>query len=279
VAEPTFNDILNAAMKDVEDRGFLTQEQIMEWERKLADAARRSFTPEATMKAILEKGLMNLYRDMVEKGKILKYHPGVARFTLEQIKPHLRIELDKRMGMSLNLIRLNKDATVLKMQQRFSGWASSVPAGGSDNVNKKLVKESVKKGISGLKYEERRVLTDQGHKLISSINAVMATQGNAIAAIWRSHYHQTGYDYREDHKDREIESLKKPYLITGSWAMVEGLVKKSGVKLTDSMTQPAEEPFCRCFYQYIYNIRQLPRDMLTAKGIEFLENSKRKQAQ
>jgi len=278
VAEPTFSQVLAAAMQDLEDRGYLSPEQITEWERLLAEAARRSFTPEAQMRAMLEKGLIGLYNDMVEKARVLRYHPGVPRFTLERIKPYLRAELDKRIMASLNLIRLNKDSVVLKMQQRFAGWATSIPAGGSDAVKKREVREGVKKGIAGLRFEERRVLTDQGHKLVSSINAVLAQQGNAIAAVWKSHWHQANYDYREDHKDREIESLRAPYLVRDSWAIKEGYVRKGAAKCTDEMTQPAEEPFCRCFYQYLYNIRQLPRDYLTPKGEEFLENAARKRA-
>jgi hypothetical protein len=278
VPDPTFNQVLGAAMDDVERRGYLTPEQIQEWERLLAEAARRSMTPEHKMKEMVDRGLVRLYEDMVGKARVLRYHPGVPLFTLERIKPYLRPELDKRIAASLGLIRLNKDSVVLKMQQRFAGWATSIPAGGSDNVKRQEVKEGVRKGIAGLRYEERRVLTDQGHKLVSSINQVMALQGSAIAGIWRSHYHQLNYDYREEHKEREIESLKRPFLIKGSWAIKEGYLQTSGARYLEDMTAAGEEPFCRCFVQYLYNIRQMPRDYLTAKGEEFLAASKRKQA-
>lgn len=265
-------------MDDVERRGFLSIEQVKEWERRLAEALRRSFTPDAVMKTMVDRALVRLYEQMVDQAKILKFHPGVPRFTLERIKPHLRPELDKRIALSLNLIRLNKDSVVSKMQQRFSGWASSVPAGGSEHSKAREAKDTLKKGLSGLKFEERRVLTDQGHKLVSSINSVLAQQGNAIAAIWHSHAHQAGYDYREEHKEREIESLRRPFLVRDSWALKDGLVRTAGARYTDDMTQPAEEPFCRCYYRYLYNIRQMPRDMLTDAGLAFLENAARKRA-
>jgi hypothetical protein len=35
---------------------------------------------------------------------------------------------------------------------------------------------------------------------------------------------------------------------------------------TDAITQPGEEVFCRCFYEYIYALRDMPDDMITAKG-------------
>lgn len=278
MADPTFAQVLTAAMQDVERRGFLSIEQVKEWERRLAEALRRSFTPDAVMKAMVDRALVRLYEQMVDQAKILKFHPGVPRFALERIKPHLRPELDKRIALSLNLIRLNKDSVVSKMQQRFSGWASSVPAGGSEHSKAREAKDTLKKGLTGLKFEERRVLTDQGHKLVSSINSVLAQQGNAIAAIWHSHAHQAGYDYREEHKDREIESLRRPYLVRDSWALKDGLIRTAGARYTDAMTQPAEEPFCRCYYRYLYNIRQMPRDMLTDAGLAFLENAARKRA-
>jgi len=42
----------------------------------------------------------------------------------------------------------------------------------------------------------------------------------------------------------------------------------------DEITQPGEEPFCRCFVRYIYNIRNLPDDMLTQKGKSYISGPK-----
>jgi hypothetical protein len=278
MADPTFAEVLKSAMDDVERRGFLSIEQVKEWERRLAEALRRSFTPDAVMKTMVDRALVRLYEQMVDQAKILKFHPGVPRFTLERIKPHLRPELDKRIALSLNLIRLNKESVVSKMQQRFSGWASSVPAGGSDHSKAREAKDTLKKGLSGLRFEERRVLIDQGAKLVSSINATLAQQGNAIAAVWRSHAHQQNYDFRVQHAAYEVESLRRPFLVRDSWIIKDGLVKTTGARYTDDVEQPAELPFCRCAWSWKYNLRQLPRDMLTKQGEEFLENAARKRA-
>ena len=56
------------------------------------------------------------------------------------------------------------------------------------------------------------------------------------------------------------------YLIRGSWAQEKGLVKPGPVGYTDQITAPGEEVFCRCSLVYIYSIRALPDDMLTAAG-------------
>ncbi len=80
------------------------------------------------------------------------------------------------------------------------------------------MRESIAKPIRQLRYEERRVSIDQGHKLVSSINAVIAEQTQAIAMMWRSHWRQAGYDYRPDHKERD----KRFYVVRGSWALSRG---------------------------------------------------------
>jgi hypothetical protein len=43
-------------------------------------------------------------------------------------------------------------------------------------------------------------------------------------------------------------------------------MKPSKAGYTDEITQPAEEVYCRCYYEYIYNLDALPAVMLTKKG-------------
>jgi hypothetical protein len=172
------------------------------------------------------------------------------------------------------LIKLNRDEATEKTLRRFAGWASSVPAGGSSVVAKGETKQDILKSLRQLDYVERRVVIDQGHKLMSSVDAVIAQQTGAIAAVWRSHWKRPGYDYRPDHKERD----QKFYLIRGSWAQEKGYVKPDEAGYTDQITAPAEEPFCECYFVYLTSLRQLPESMLTAKGREALEATRIKTA-
>ncbi|WP_249206361.1 hypothetical protein [Burkholderia multivorans] len=181
----------------------------------------------------------------------------------------LRPELDKRVRASVDLIKLNRERAVEQMLQRFAGWTSSIPDGGSRAIEKPEVREDIAKSVRQLRYEERRVSIDQGHKLMSSINAVIAEQTQAIAMMWRSHWRQAGYDYRPDHKERD----KRFYVVRGSWALQQGLITK-GDGYLDEITQPAEEPFCRCYGVYVNNLRDLPPEMLTEKGRRALEETR-----
>lgn len=181
----------------------------------------------------------------------------------------MRAELDRRIMASANLIKLNREEAISNTLRRFQGWATSIPIGGSDAVDRREEKAYIKKGISGLDFKERRVVIDQTHKLISSLNDIVATNNGAIAAEWHSSWRQANYDYRKDHKERD----QVVYMIKDSWADKKGLIKPIN-GYTDSITQPGEEVYCRCSYRYIYLLRDLPSEMLTAKGKIALESSK-----
>lgn len=260
-----FYDVIRQAIADFERHGFDSAERMELWLGRIREAATASMVPEHKLQDQLDRSITEVFAQQIEKGSILSKHPTVQRFTLERIKPKLRAELDRRLMASAQLIKMNREAMIQKTLQRFSGWASSIPAGGSDVIEKREVKEDLAKALKQLPFEERRVMIDQGAKFKSSLDSIIATDGGAIAGMWRSNWKQRGYNYREDHKERD----NKVYLIRGSWAHKSGLVKpKDGY--TDDQTQPGEEVFCQCNYKYIYHLRDLPEDMLTNKGKEQL---------
>ena len=259
-----FFETLTAAINDVIEHGYDTQARVDYWIEQIRAAAIASLVPEHVLEQSLRDTLSTIYKRLVERGHVFRYVPDVSKFTLERVKPHLRAELDRRIMASANLIRLNRQASIEKTLQRFQGWSTSIPTGGTDAAARVEVKTSIRRALAQLPFEERRVVIDQGHKLTSAINEIVAVDGGAIAAEWRSHWKQAGYNYRVDHKDRDL----KVYAIRGSWAIERGLINK-GAGYTDEMTKPGEEVFCRCFYRYITTLGALSRarpDMLTQKG-------------
>jgi hypothetical protein len=267
-----FYETITAAINDITEHGFDSQKRIDEWMAKIRKAAEAALLPKVQMEEHLRQALRTIYSRMVDKGGIFKYHPGVERFTVEKLKPAMRRELDRKVAASANLIKLNREEMMAQTLRRFSGWATSVPDGGSDTVGKRQTKDSVGKALKSLPFEERRVLIDQGHKLTSAINQVMAEGSGAIAYTWHSHWRQINYNYRRDHKERDGEV----YLIRDSWAHKRELVKPGPAGYSDKITQPAEEVFCRCYATYIYSLRKLPEDMLTQKGKDELERVRAK---
>jgi hypothetical protein len=263
-----FIGVLAAAAEDFTANGYDRAERLTFWQQQLRAAAERSTIPEQIMEGMLRASLRSIYDKMIEHGGILRLHPGIGEFTLRKVKPQLHAELERRVHASAQLIKLNREEMIEKTMRRFSGWATSIPAGGAAEPRKS--KNDIKRGIAGLKFNERRVIIDQGHKLTSAISQTIAEGGGALGGYWYSHWRQPGYNYREDHKERDEVFYVQP----DNWALNDGLMKYGGHIGIDDQTLPGEEVFCRCFYRYVYNLTDLPDECLTKKGRTKLEEAR-----
>lgn len=226
---------------------------------RLRGAARREFISEDELQQRLRSGLRDIYERLVDRGAIMRTSPDVGRFALERVRPQLRDELDRRTMASAQLIRLNRDAAVEATLRRFAGWATSIPPGGSGAVDRRSVKPEVQRSLRQIRFIERRVAVDQGHKFAANLSEILAVDSGALAGIWRQHY--TRYP-RHSHRQRN----GRVYAVRGNWALERGLMRAGPAGYTDEVTRPGEEVFCRCSYEWIHALRRLPADMLTAKG-------------
>ena len=260
-----FRDLVREYINEIADKGFPDSQRLEFFMGQLRKAAEREFISAEKMNAAMRGVLETSFKKAISPARLKRTNPGVSQSLVQQLKTKMRVELDRRIMANANMIKLNRQQAIDKTLQRFSGWMSSVPAGGTKGINKTETLNDITKTEKQLKYEARRRDIDQGHKLMSAIDAVIAEQGNAIAMRWHSHWRQAGYDYRIDHKERD----QKVYAIRGSWAHEKGLMNK-GAGYTDEMTAPAEEVYCRCYPEYIYTLYDLPADMLTAKGKKIL---------
>lgn len=268
----SFFETVTAAVNDITERGYESEAQLEYWVNEIREAAYRDMTPERVLDQHLRQVLMAAYMKSVEKGGILARHPGVQRFTLEQVKPRLRAELDRRILASAQLIKLNRDQVINETLRRFQGWATSIPPGGAAQPQRRAVKANVKKALAGLPFLERRVLVDQGHKLIAAVSDIIAADQNAIAAEWHSHWRQAGYDYRVEHRERD----RVVYATKGSWAIQRRLISAGEQGYYEDHERPGEFVYCRCYVRWIYNLRDMPKDMLTERGKKALEEARAK---
>jgi len=262
----TFFEVLTAAVNDIIEHGFDSQKRIDDWVEKIKRAAQKDMIPDSKIQEELEKALHSAYTRLVTKGGLV--NKDVSKFTIEKLKPKLRAELDRRIMASANLIKYNREEAINNTLRRFVGWATSIPKGGSDAVDKVKEKQNIRKALGKTGFEQRRVIIDQTHKLVSNIKEIVALDNGAIAARWHSHWRQANYNYRKDHKERD----EKIYVIRGNWASEKGYIKAIN-GYTDDITSPGEEVFCRCNYVYLYNLRQV-KDLLTKKGEQALQLSK-----
>jgi hypothetical protein len=262
-----FYELVRRAIADLIEHGFDSQERLDYWLRELEIAARDALIPENVLQTQLREALERAFHRSLTGGGLVRAHRGVDTFTIAAIKPKLHAELNRRIEATANLIKLNREASIARTLQRFSGWAMSVPVGGTEVAERREVAENVRRGVAGLPFEERRVVIDQGHKLVAAINEIVATDGGAIAAAWKHVREGGGYQARPEHVARNDHI----FAVRGNWALEQGLMKLAGRQYTDEIEAPGELVYCRCQYVYVYNLRDLPPDMLTSKGREELE--------
>lgn len=257
-----FYEVVSAAVADFVEHGFDSPERLERWLAQIRSAAEAALGPELELVNALRSSLSRTFRNVTADAVLRQKHKGIQEFTLERIKPRLRPELDRRIIASVNLIRLNREESVRKALQRFSGWATSVPAGGSNITSRRETAEKVRRSIAGLPFNERRVIIDQGHKLAASVNDIIAKDGGAIAMKWHHIHPGAHYQSRPEHLARN----GKIFLIRDSWAHQDGLVKPAGRKYLDEIDQPGEFVSCSCSGVYLYSPSELPPDMWTEKG-------------
>lgn len=263
MASPRFRAFLLAALKQFAERGYTNEADLQDWLLRLRYALEQEMPTDEQTRTEIAAALERVFHRDVNRGGVSKRVPGVSRYTLDRISPALRAELDRRIFASADLIRLNKAAAVQKTMQRFAGWVSSVPPGGSPTTSVRQAAAEILKPSAQLKFERRRVAIDQGHKLSAAIAHVVATGNGAIAGVWHDRGKwDRGYNARPEHLARS----GRLFLVRDSWALTEGLIKKGGLAYTDEIEQPAELVYCSCWYEYVTSPRDVPAELLTAKG-------------
>lgn len=257
-----FYDVVGEAVSDIVEHGFDSQERLQKWLIAIRRAAIQALIPEHELEELLRRSLSKAFRSAASTAVLQRKHVGIPAFKLEQIRYGLHVEVRRRIQVGADLIKLNRSTAIEQTLQRFAGWASSVPAGGSSAVSRKETGEKVRRSIAGMPFVERRVIIDQAHKLVAAVNDIVARDGGAIAMRWQHIHPGPHYDSRPEHLARN----NKIFLIRDSWAHQGGLVKLAGGQYLDQVDQPGEKIFCSCSGVYIYVPSALPPKMWTAKG-------------
>jgi hypothetical protein len=244
VARNNFYAVINDAVRDFTVHGFDSQARLERWLAAIEAAAGSVFLPAHVVQARIADHLERIFaRTVARPSQLLRVHPGVSVFTLQQIAPRLRLELNRRILASANLIVFGRRASKQRTLQRFTGWATSIPAGGSHAVDKAEEAEKVRRGIAGLAHEESRVIIDQGHKLVSAIHDIIAVDGGALGGYWK-HVHRGLPDY--DARPQHVAWDKRHafFVIRDNWALKRGLIKLDGHQYTDQIEAPGFLVFC-----------------------------------
>jgi hypothetical protein len=267
----SFADTITDAVRDFATFGYDSEERLRFWLDAIREAAEHELVPRAHLEAELRRSLGDVFDRLVARAGVLATMPGVPRFTLSRVQPQLRDELNRRVLASANLIVLNRDEAIAGTLRRFSGWASSVPSGGDEEIRRNPVKSHIRKSLASLPFEERRCAIDQGIKLERAIGEIVARGGGAIAVKWNHIVPRPSYQSRPEH----LAMDGKVYALRNNWALERGLMKAGPDGYYEDTDGFGTLVYCSCWGTYLFSLGQLPDDMLTNKGCEELESARR----
>jgi hypothetical protein len=266
----TFQQVLTLAVRDISRKGYTSPEQVRDWTRRLRQSAQAEMLSDRDAQAMISRSLDAVYQRNIVRGGIESTVPGVGRFKLQSVAPEARAELDRRVAIYMSLIKLNREQAIDATARRFEGWTSSIPMGGSDVVDTRSIKAAIAKPTQQSRFEARRVAIDQGAKFVSSLSEIVAKGSDALAGRWRHIRPRAGYESRPEHVARNNEW----FIVPDSWALREGYIRR-GLPTIDDVERPAELPFCSCQYVWAIDLEDLPEEMLTAKGREYVAQGRK----
>lgn len=259
----SFDEVLTQAVNYFVNNGYNDASQLIYWGNRLGTAARNELMDITRVKARLQAALTMEYSKLVDRGGAMSLHPDLSKQTLQRLRPILREILSNRVRAGNALATMAREEEIANTIRRFAGWASSLPNSSQPATDRRAVRQQIRSGLRTASRRETNLIIDQGHKLNSNLNAAIAENSGAIAAVWVSHYNQHNYDYREQHREFYLESQERPFLIRDSWAHKQGLLNTVGATFTDQLPhRPGQLPFCRCYFKYIYSPSRLPPEML-----------------
>ncbi|MGH7715521.1 MAG: hypothetical protein ACREML_05935 [Vulcanimicrobiaceae bacterium] len=259
----SFRVLLRQAIRHFAAAGYSSESDLQTWIARLHEALDAEIGTDEGAHRLVAGVLEAVYEKDVSKRAVLRRIPGVLRYTLENVKPELRAELDRRIFAAADLIKINRRKRKAQTLQRFAGWVSSVPRAGSQAQHLRTVASQIAAPAQQAKWEARRLAVDQGHKLSAAVAHVVAQGNGAIAAIW----HDRGEKDRSYHaRPHHLARSGTLFLIRDSWAINQGLIRRGSRPYLDEIEQPAELPFCSCTAEYIVTPRELPQECVTARG-------------
>lgn len=207
-------------------------------------------------------------------------HKGITKQSLNDLKPKFRKELENKVQISFNLMKNQENEIKQKLASRFINYVTidSKEVRGNGASKKSLLEFLDFAKENGIAENHAKfILQDQTRKLTASLDDIIAKENGAIGAIWhnRGDKRVTGYpnginkptQAHGDHWEREGVF----YVFKDSWGYKKGYIDAPVYEnLEDGGVGKAIG--CRCWLQYIYDLRDVPYANLTKKGKELLDD-------
>ncbi len=248
----TFYTTLILAVADVEANGY-DPARVENWVLLLIMLADESF--KARQKKDVRAFFQMHQKRYLKPINMKKVHSDL---NITLYPDEFQSELLARLAITDSLIEALRDRTIDDMTRQFIGWASSVVPG-TKNKNSADVLKRI--NVNNISDHEIRIVYDQKDKMLESMGFYIAKKYGAICGVWHSLWRVPGYNYRADHKEKDLR-----YYFFREAAPVRAGFIRHGVSYVDDEVLPGSEINCKCHYSYLYDIRSIPAEYLSNFG-------------
>lgn len=226
---------------------------------------------------LVNQRLKRAYSDFYTKDGFKKTNEGISKLKLSDLREDFKKELKKKIATSFNLIKNRDDELKQRLASRFLNWLTI----DSEEVRGKTAsKQSLLNFLDFAKENEiaedhaKFILEDQTRKMIANFDLMVAEANGAIGGFWKnrgdkrvvgnpSGLYPHGNEAHGDHWNREGVF----YVYKNGWAYQKGYVKGELYEnLEDGGVGVAIG--CRCRMINVYDLRDVPKEILTKKGKE-----------
>lgn len=212
-----------------------------------------------------------------------KNHKDLRGYTLDDIRPDLRKELQKRTYEALSKIDIDDKELMNKLEDIFVHWVVDEPDKAGEKSEKNLKKRlKLTKEEKEKRKKIQRIMIDQSMKLQSNLDNIIARSHQAVGFIWKTRRddkvagNPAGKYPNVDknstvHGDHYSRQDKIYFFRDNNWALENGLLDKANIEYAEFPDGLPGQPLnCRCYASYIYDLYDLPASMLSVKGIRYV---------
>lgn len=218
------------------------------------------------------------YSDFMKNAQLT--HKGITKQSINDLKPKFRKELEDRVKISFNLMKNQENELKQRIASRFINYMTidSEEVRGN-GASKKSFLDFIDFSKEGGIAENHAlfILEDQTRKFTRALDDIIARENGAIGGIWHNRGDKKVTGYPEgvnkptkahgDHWEREGVF----FVFRDSWAFKKGYIDANIYeKLEDGGVGVAIG--CRCWLEYIYDLRDVPYNYLTKKGRDFIND-------
>lgn len=205
-------------------------------------------------------------------------HHKMSAYNLKDISPEFRKILEKRVLNSLNAIKIKDKKLLLDLESRFVNFMLDDKEKTMRNLQENL---KVNETLKHSKHYVRNILRDQTQRMNDNIDYTNGKLNGAVGLIWHtqndnrvvgnpSGLYPKGNELHNNHYKRDNVF----FALRDSYATQQGLLKAEVFESLEDISKTGRAINCRCDYEYIYDLRDVPSMYLSKKGIDYINKLK-----